>query len=78
MILTEPERDSDFLQMHANQRAADIHARLGLDVFHGRRFLKTPVAGRGKASAGFGLRDGVEARQAQDAAQFIFNNERPV
>ena len=56
MRLLHVDRNRDFLQMHADERSADIEPGICLDMFDGDRMLEGTVAGCCKRAARLGLR----------------------
>ena len=50
----QPHRHGHPLQVHADEGAADVDARVGADLLHGHRVLEVLPAGSGPAASGMG------------------------
>ena len=55
----KPNRNGDLLQMHADQRSADVHPGLRADLLHRDRIVKILIRSRCKRAARLRLRDNV-------------------
>ena len=55
VVLLETDGDGHLLQMHADQRAADVEARIGLDLLQRHGMAEAVIGGGGKGAAGLRL-----------------------
>ena len=55
MVLLQADGNGHLLQMHADQRAADVKARVGLDLLQCHGMAEAVIGGGGKGAAGLGL-----------------------
>ena len=55
MIIWQPDRHRYMLQVHPDERAANIQARVRADLLHSDRVLHGRIRDRGKGPAGMGV-----------------------
>ena len=59
MIELQADGHGDLLQVHADERSADIQPGIGTNALHGDRIAEGVVSGRGERTARLRLRDDI-------------------
>ena len=76
MALIQPHGDSHLLQVHADKGAADVQARVGLDLLQRHGVAEAVIGGGGEGAAGLGL--GLHVHDLRARHGLMLHDQRPV